>query len=201
VTVRTSAARLKRGVSLQQAQADIDVIASRIREKDRREAKQVALANPPSWYAAPMANRQRAAPSEVDLLIDQYAAETRKLISAARCTLLSGFPGCVETVDSKARLLGYSYGPGYKGTVATLILSKTGVKIGVPFGASLKDPKHLLAGEGKVHRHVAVADPADLNAPALKALLRRALSAWKKRGGVEVSSRRGDAGSLARVTK
>ena len=122
---------------------------------------------------------------EIDLLIDRYDPEIRKLIDSARRTLRSAFPGCVETADAKARLLGYSYGPGYKGTVATLILSKTGVKIGVPYGASLKDPKHLLAGEGKVHRHVAVDGPADLNAPALKALLRDALSAWKQRGGAE----------------
>ena len=121
----------------------------------------------------------------IDRLIDQYGPEIRRLIDSARRTLRSAFPGCAETADSKARLLGYSYGPGYKGTVATLILSKTGVKIGVPYGASLKDPKHLLAGEGKVHRHVAVAEPADLNAPALKALLKEALNAWKQRGGAE----------------
>jgi hypothetical protein len=34
--------------------------------------------------------------------------------------------------DSKAQLLGDGYGPGFHGTVATLILSKVGVKIGSP---------------------------------------------------------------------
>lgn len=123
--------------------------------------------------------------SEIDLLMDQYGPDIRKLINSARRTLRSGFPGCVETVDSKARLLGYSYGPGYKGTVATLILSKTGVKIGVPYGASLSDPKHLLAGEGKVHRHVAVSEPTGFSAAALKALLREAFRAWKQRSDAE----------------
>jgi len=121
--------------------------------------------------------------AQIDVLIDQYAPEVQRLINSARRTLRTAFPGCAETADSKARLLGYSYGPGYKGTVATLILSKTGVKIGVPYGTSLNDPAHLLAGEGKVHRHVAVAKPADLKAPALKALLREALGAWKLRTG------------------
>jgi hypothetical protein len=66
--------------------------------------------------------------------------------------LQGAFPGITETSDAQARLLGYSYGPGYKGTVATLILSKAGVKIGIPYGSSLPDPAHLLdcrdCGEG-----------------------------------------------------
>lgn len=138
--------------------------------------------------------------AQIDLLIDQYGPEIRKLIGFARRALQSAFPGCVETADSKARLIGYSYGPGYKGTVSTLSLSKTGVKIGIPFGASLKDPAHLLKGEGKVHRHVAVVEPADLQTPALKSLLRETLSAWKLRARA-AESRPIAAASLGRVGK
>lgn len=39
--------------------------------------------------------------------------------------------------------------------VATLILSRGGVKLGLARGSELPDPKHLLAGSGKVHRHIA----------------------------------------------
>jgi hypothetical protein len=116
-----------------------------------------------------------------DGLTEQYEPEIRKLIHAARKTILTAYPGAAETVDAKARLFGYSYGPGYKGTVATLLLSKTGVKIGIPYGSSLRDPTHLLAGAGKVHRHVAVRKPAELEAPALKALLEESLRAWRAR--------------------
>ena len=91
------------------------------------------------------------------------------------------FPGATETPDPTARVLGFGYGPGCKGTVATVILSKTGMKIGLPYGASLQDPKHLLAGEGKVHRHVAIKEPAELRASALKALPKQALRAWQIR--------------------
>src|SRR5262245_15941125 len=115
---------------------------------------------------------------QVDMLIKQYAPEIQILIYAARSTLRVAFPRVAETADLKARVLGYSYGPGYKGTVATLILSKTGVKIGIPYGASLRDPTHLLAGEGKVDRHVAVTDAALVKAPALKALLRPDHRRW-----------------------
>jgi hypothetical protein len=89
-----------------------------------------------------------ASSAQIDVLIDQYGPEIQKLINSTRRTLRAAFPGCAETADSKARLLGYSYGPGYKGTVATLILSKKGVKIGVPYGASLKDPQIYWPAKG-----------------------------------------------------
>ena len=120
-------------------------------------------------------------PPGAEGLIELYEPETQQLIEGARCLLRGAFPKVTESVDLKARLFGYGYGPGYKGTVATLILSKSGVKIGIPFGASFADPAHLLAGAGKVHRHVAITNAAELKAPALKALLREALRAWQKR--------------------
>jgi hypothetical protein len=122
-------------------------------------------------------------PAQSEQLIKRYDPEIQELINAARSTLQEAFPKAAETVDTSARVLGYGYGPGYKGTVATLILSKTGVKIGIPYGASLPDPTHLLAGQGKVHRHVAVREFAELKAPGLQVLLKEALSAWRQRMG------------------
>lgn len=119
----------------------------------------------------------------VDALIELYDPQTQELINGARSVLRAAFPKVTETADPKARLLGYSYGPGYKGTVATLILSKSAVKIGIPFGATLADPKHLLSGAGKVHRHVPIARPAELKAPALRTLLKDAFTAWRARNG------------------
>jgi hypothetical protein len=126
---------------------------------------------------------QGAESPEPDKLIEQYEFEIQRLIHAARSTLRVAFPGATETSDPQAHLFGYSYGPGYKGTVATLILSKTGVKIGIPYGSSLPDPAHLLAGQGIVHRHVAIKDPEELKTPELRALLRNALRAWETRTG------------------
>jgi len=119
--------------------------------------------------------------SDVQKLVDQYPEATRKLIAAARKTLKSAFPKVAETADLKRRLLCYAYGPGYKGVVATLILSKQGVKIGVPYGSTLPDPQGLLAGAGKVHRHIAVASPAELERPAVTRLLAAGFAAWKER--------------------
>jgi hypothetical protein len=84
-------------------------------------------------------------------------------------------------VDGTANLLGYQYGPGYRGLVCTLMLSKTGVKLGIVRGAELPDPKGLLTGSGKVHRHVPLRRVADLEQPGLKPLLKAALQAWRRR--------------------
>ena len=119
--------------------------------------------------------------AELDRLVATYPASTQALINATRAALLKAFPRAAESVDTKARLLAYSYGPGYKGTVATLILSKAGVKIGIPYGAELADPAGLLTGEGKVHRHVPIETAAQLKGSALEALLMAALSAWNAR--------------------
>jgi len=90
-------------------------------------------------------------------------------------------PGVAESADGAAKLLAFSYGPGYKGAVCTLILSQTGVKLGIVRGAELPDPKRLMAGEGKVHRYVQLRSPADLDRPGLAALLAAARKACQAR--------------------
>ena len=95
--------------------------------------------------------------------------------------MLAAFLQADETADAKARLIAYGYCSGYKGVVATLILSKAGVKIGIPYGVTLPDPTGLLEGAGKIHRHVVIASRADLARRALSTLLRATLAAWQER--------------------
>jgi hypothetical protein len=85
-----------------------------------------------------------------------------------------------EIADHKTRVIGYGYGPGYPDM---LILSKQGVKLGLVGGAALPDPRGLLAGSGRVHRHIAFTEPRQVGQPAVKALLRAALAAWRVRKG------------------
>src|SRR5262245_54673130 len=119
--------------------------------------------------------------SDVQKLVDQYPEATRKLIAVARKTLKSAFPKVAETADLKRRLLCYAYGPGYKGVVATLILIKQPVKIGIPYATCPPDPQGLLAGAGKRQRNMAAASPAELERPAVTRLLAASLAAWKER--------------------
>ena len=119
--------------------------------------------------------------SEADALLAAYPDAVRDLADAARRALAKALPGATEGVDKSAKLLGYSYGQGYKGLVCTLLLSKTGVKVGIFRGSELPDPAGLLRGAGKVHRHVQLRSAADLERPELKRLLAAALAAFRER--------------------
>lgn len=118
---------------------------------------------------------------QVDAFLATYPERVREIASAARELLKRTLPGVSETVDESAKLLGYSYGPGYKGVVCTLILSQTGVKLGILRGSELPDPQHLMSGSGKIQRHVQLRSVEDTKLPGLTQLLKAALAAWRKR--------------------
>jgi hypothetical protein len=119
----------------------------------------------------------------IDKLLQSYPEDVQILARQARETLESWLPDADEGVDESARMVGYSYGPGYKGMVCTLILSKSGIKLGLVSGATLADPHRLLAGTGKVHRHVQLRTIRDLQQAGLKQLVLGASAACQKRLG------------------
>jgi hypothetical protein len=116
-----------------------------------------------------MANMRSAAE-----LLGAYPEHVRELADATRRFVQRVLPDAHESADSTAPLLAYAYAPGYRGVAATIILSKTGVKLGVFGGARLPDPRGLLEGSGKVHRYVQLKTVADLKRPGITALLKGA---------------------------
>jgi hypothetical protein len=126
-----------------------------------------------------------ATAQQVDAFLSSYPQQVQECASAARQLLKDMLPGISEGLDESAKLLSYSYGPGYKGLLFTLIMSQTGVKLGIFRGSELPDPKHLMAGAGKVHRHVQLRSPSDIEKPGLERLLKAALSAWRSRNRAE----------------
>jgi len=94
--------------------------------------------------------------------------------------MLDVLPDVEETIDQTGPYISYGYGPGYKGVVSYITVSRQGVKLGVAGGASLPDPKKLLQGSGKSHRHVVIKTASDLRQPGLRQIVRAALAAWKK---------------------
>ena len=114
-------------------------------------------------------------------LIAKYPPEIVRTASALRKFLLTHLKGIVEQPDTAANVIGYNYGTGYKDLICTLMLSKTGPKLGFYKGAELPDPEKLLTGTGKVHRFVVIKDEADISRPALLQLLQAAIAARQKR--------------------
>ncbi len=120
-------------------------------------------------------------PSDLDEFLILYPTAVKEIALAARELVMQTVPDATETVDRSARLVGYGYGPGYKDTICTLLLSQTGVKVGIARGSELADPHRLLQGSGKVHRHVQLRSVADVANPGLKQLLEAALAGWRHR--------------------
>ena len=124
-----------------------------------------------------------AGTTSADALLSVYPDQVQRLAHEARGCIARWLPDASEKVDVPSRLIAYAHGPGYKGAVCTLILSKTGIKLGLVGGATLPDPHSLLAGSGKVHRHVQLSQPADLHQPGLQELVRESSAACRKRLG------------------
>jgi hypothetical protein len=116
-----------------------------------------------------------------EALLSGYSSDVQTLARQTRALVLELVPGAEESVDGSGPYIGYGYGPGYKDLICTIILSKAGVKLGLAGGATLPDPKGLLEGSGKVHRHIVVKTADDLRKPGVRPLVRAALTAWQKR--------------------
>jgi hypothetical protein len=116
---------------------------------------------------------------EVATFLSAYPEATQETAIALRLLIFAVLTDPTEALDRPARVIGYGFGTGYKDMICTIIPSKAGVKLGIARGARLPDPDRLLRGSGKVHRHVQFDTVAGVRAPAVKALLKRALAAWK----------------------
>src|SRR5579871_2085477 len=57
------------------------------------------------------------------------------------------------------------------------------VNLGFHFGTLLRDPENLLRGEGKLIRHVRIADAKDLEAPGVRELVRAAIAQAERPDG------------------
>ncbi|HVK39596.1 MAG TPA: DUF1801 domain-containing protein [Candidatus Kapabacteria bacterium] len=119
--------------------------------------------------------------TDIDSFLASYPPDARATIEAARRLVREVVPSADETLDEPGRIVAYSFAAGYRGMVFSVIPSRDGAKIGVVRGASLPDPNGLLEGRGKVHRHVALASPHDVEREGLRELLESAVAAWRER--------------------
>lgn len=121
-------------------------------------------------------------PRSFENLVKTYPPDVQALARQARDFVLREMGAdAQESIDTSGPYAFYSYAAGYKGLVCSLILSKTGVKLGLARGSELDDPHKLLEGAGKVHKHVVLKTPADLRKPGVKPLVKAAIIAWRDR--------------------
>src|SRR5579863_2712740 len=115
----------------------------------------------------------------VSELLEPYSADVQKLAMATRAFVLRVIPNAMEQVDLKSKVIGFGFGTGYKDMICSLMPAKGWVTLGIGWGAELPDPRKLLEGAGKVHRHVKLKSSTDLENPALEALLKASVAHWQ----------------------
>jgi hypothetical protein len=113
-------------------------------------------------------------------LIATYPPEVQEIVLATRAFAHKLIPDAVESVDPKARVIGIGFGTAYKDMICAIMPAKAWATLGIARGTQLPDPKKLLEGSGKVHRHVKVRSKSDLENPALSALLQAAIALWRQ---------------------
>jgi hypothetical protein len=110
----------------------------------------------------------------VQRLLDAQSPAIGALAGSLCSLILDLYPDAVVTVDGGD--VGFGATTGYKGLVFTVSPHATHVTLGIAGGASLPDPAGLLEGSGKVHRHLKLRQPADLDRPELRELMAAALN-------------------------
>lgn len=93
-----------------------------------------------------------------DVFISAYPAETIENAYLIRELILSTFPQVEEEIDLSAKIVGYTFGKGYRNTLFTVIPSVKSLKLGFNRGSLINDPECMLTGDGKVHRYVVIRD-------------------------------------------
>ena len=121
------------------------------------------------------------APLDLKKFLTKYPDPIQQMVYELRQLVVAVVPGCIEMVDAPAKVIGYGFGDGYRDLICTIIPGHTGVKLGIVGGADLPDPRQLLEGSGKRHRHIKFKNSKDVKRPGVKPLLRTAVSAWKRR--------------------
>lgn len=119
----------------------------------------------------------QAASAQLAKIIAKQPPEMAKLTKAVLARLRSRFPGAVEMVYDKKRGLVIGFCPDER---ASNVINSIGVYskwINLYFfeGDTLPDPDELLQGSGHTVRNIRITSAADLDRPAVKALMAEAL--------------------------
>jgi hypothetical protein len=109
--------------------------------------------------------------------IARYTPEIGALARATLAKMRARLPGAIELVYDNYNALAIGFGPTERASDAifSIALFPRWVSLFFLRGADLPDPHKLLKGSGKVARHIVLESAADLDTPAVNALMKRAL--------------------------
>ena len=115
--------------------------------------------------------------SELAAAIAQHSPEVRALAKAALAKLRARLPGATELVyNNYALTIAFSPDDRPSHAVVGITLYARWINLGFMEGALLDDPERVLLGSGSQFRHVRLGAADDLDRPAIRALIDRAVA-------------------------
>ena len=132
---------------------------------------------------------RRADPKYLTLLLP-YGEEIQKLALAARKLVLEEAPGASEFVYEVYTIADhFSFTDRPSDAFVFTTTHADWINLGFNFGALLPDPDGLLRGDGKVIRHVRIAQEQDLSMPGVRELVRAAIEQAERPAGKAATPR------------
>ncbi len=119
----------------------------------------------------------KAAKIQLAEFLAKYSTEIAALARAVLRKMRARLPGAVEIVYDNYNALVVGFGPTERASEAifSIALYPRWINLFFQHGAGLPDPKRMLKGNGKSIRHVVLKDAKDLDDPAVRELMARAL--------------------------
>ena len=114
---------------------------------------------------------------QLDGFIARFSPPLAKLTKAVLKKMRARLPGAVELVYDKANALAIGFGPDERASniINSIAVYSNWINLYFFAGDSLPDPERLLQGSGSTVRHIRITSAADLDRPAVKALMAAAL--------------------------
>ena len=117
---------------------------------------------------------------DVERVLESCDPPIREVARRVCDAVLAIFPDAVVTVDAPnprfGATIGFGTTAGYRGLRFTVTPQRQHVTLGIGHGADLPDPGGLMEGTGRVHRHVKLRRPEDVDRPGLRELLAAAMA-------------------------
>ena len=118
------------------------------------------------------------AQAQLDGFLAKYLPATARATRATLIRMRKLVPGAIEMVYDNYNFLVIGFGPSERASEAVLSVVVAPRWVSIAFlqsGTKMKDPHGLLRGAGKQVRNVRLESPADLDQPAVRALIAQAL--------------------------
>jgi hypothetical protein len=121
--------------------------------------------------------KSKAPEEQLAGFIAKYTPEIGVLAQEALAKMRARLPGAIELVYDNYNALAVGFSPTERvsDVIFSITLYPRWVSLFFFRGADLPDPQKLLKGSGKQVRHIILESAADLDKPAVKALMDRAL--------------------------